>query len=188
MEEYTWQDFTIEVFDDNTYTHNSNDNASTYQYHYFNDKDDEYKPAAQHGVKVFKDGVEISSCILIGSGGATGVYGNSAVVHNGQLAVCCCNNVFCLAIPTLQLWWQIQADWATCFKIYLIENDYLVHGELTISRITTAGEIVWQFSGADIFVSMDGMVDECVLNSDNIVLTDFIGNRYFLDYDGKLVG
>jgi len=186
MLELPYEDFVIILFGDNEYTPGSVDNVNTYSHIYFNNAEDKYRPPAQHGIKILKGDKEISSCILIGEGGATGVHPNSAVVHANQLAVCCCNTIFCLQLPTLYLAWQVKADWATCFQIFILDGDYLVHGECDITRITTAGQIKWQFSGADIFVSMEGE-QECELLDDRIVLRDFTGMKYVIDFDGKLL-
>ena len=56
----------------------------------------------------------------------------------------------------MNLKWNTQADEVTCFQIYVLQEDYIIHGELEISRIDKNGNIKWQYSGADIFVTSDG--------------------------------
>jgi len=87
-------------------------------------------------------------------------------------------------LPDLNLLWQTHADTATCLQVFKFENDYLVHGELEISRIDKNGNIKWQFSGADIFVSFEG-AEEFILNPDHILLKDFSGRQYKIDFDGQ---
>ena len=86
----------------------------------------------------------------------------------------------------MKLNWVKKLDMATCFKIFRIENDFVVHGELEITRIDNFGNIIWQFGGADIFVSLDEE-DSFQLNEDNIVFKDFTGKSYKIDFDGKCV-
>ena len=57
---------------------------------------------------------------------------------------------------------------------------------MDISRIDINGNIKWQFSGADIFVSTDGR-PEFEINSDHIYLKDFNNTEYKIDFDGKLI-
>ena len=82
--------------------------------------------------------------------------------------------------------WKTQADEATCFQIFKHQDDYIVHGELQVTKLNKDGQVMWEFSGADIFVSID---DECEfkIESDGILLTDFAKTKYKIDFDGKLI-
>ena len=181
MEEFTYNDLNIVVFNDPEY--GLDEDQISYARHYFGTEAEEY-PTSKHGVKIFRGDEETNNCILIGSGGATGVSSDSALLDNDRLLVCCCNTLFCLAIPSLDLIWQTQADWATCFQIFKHEEDYITHGEVQISRIGPDGNIIWKFEGADIFVSMDGRISFSIEN-DHIALTDFVGTEYNIDFNGK---
>lgn len=185
MLDLTYADFTIKIFKDETYVPGSHDNANTYAQEFLVSNGEYYAPA-KHGIRVFKKQEEISSCILVGEGSATGIHTNSAVLHNSRLAICCCDSIFCLGLPALNLIWRVQADWATCFQIFMIEDDYLVHGECDITRLTQAGEVKWKFSGADIFVSIEGE-RAFELLEDQIVLRDFTNAKYVIDFDGNLL-
>jgi hypothetical protein len=77
-------------------------------------------------------------------------------------------------------------DFATCFSIYKYEKDFIVHGEIDISRITINGDIKWQYSGADIFVNLNGELSFDIVGEE-IRLIDFQGNRYTLNGDGETV-
>jgi len=91
-----------------------------------------------------------------------------------------------LTLPELNLLWQTKVDNATCFQVFKLDNDYLTHGELEISRVDNEGKIKWQFGGADIFVTIEGQ-DEFEFNSDHIMLTDFCKTKYKIDFNGKLL-
>jgi len=107
-------------------------------------------------------------------------------VDNEQLVICCCDTVFCLTLPDLHLKWKTRADDATCFQIFKQQDDYIVHGELQITKLDKNGKIKWQFGGADIFVCIDGE-EAFKLESDGILLRDFAKTEYKIDFDGKLL-
>ncbi len=185
MNSYQYRDISIQVFDDPTYTFGSADNKFTYSKHNFSDGGLEY-PTSKHGIKIFCDEMETNNCIVIGSGGATGIHQTSSLVDRDQLLICCCDTIFCLTLPDLELKWQVRADQATCFEIYKLQDDYIVHGEIEITRLDRDGNVKWQFGGSDIFVSFDNN-EAFRLNDDHIALTDFYNIKYKIDFDGKVI-
>jgi hypothetical protein len=42
---------------------------------------------SKHGIKIYQDGKEKNSCIILGTGAGTGIYDHSSVVAAGQLLV-----------------------------------------------------------------------------------------------------
>lgn len=185
MNQYKYKGFLIDIINEPTYKYGSADNTFNYSTHFFADGAEEY-PTSKHGIKIWKDEELIDNCILIGSGGATGIQSSSSLIDDNRLLICCCDTVFSLTVPDLVLNWQVQADQATCFQIFKLEDDYLVHGELETTRIDKEGLIKWKFGGADIFVSMEGE-EEFILGKDHIVLTDFCKTKYKIDFNGKLI-
>ncbi|MCX2485762.1 hypothetical protein [Pedobacter sp. MR2016-24] len=185
MNRYEYKNLVIEILNDPLFTSGSTDNVFQYSKCYYGGGAPEYQ-TSKHGIKIYSEGVLINDCIVIGSGGGTGIYDNSTIVNCDEVLVCCCNTVFCLSLSNLELKWQTMADEATCFTIHQLENDYIVYGELTISRLDREGNIIWSFGGADIFVSIDNE-DPFKLESDHIALTDFNRNKYKIDFDGKLI-
>lgn len=185
MNRHQYKDLTIEVLDEPTYKFGSADNNFNYSTTYFGDNAEQY-PTSKHGIKIYRDDQIIDSCIIIGSGGATGVHQNSNLVDNDQLLICCCDTVFSLTLPELKLKWQTQADQATCFQIFKQQDDFIVHGELQVTKLDKDGNRKWEFGGADIFVSIDNE-EEFNIESDGILLTDFAKTKYKIDFDGKLL-
>jgi hypothetical protein len=184
MNHYTYQNLRIKIFDDRSFTPGS-DNIHTYLSYYYSQDEMDYHNL-YHGVKIFDGDTEIDSCLLLGSGGTTGIHQTSSLLDGNQLLICCGDSLFCLTLPLLELKWSIQVDMATCFQVLKHQNDYLVHGEVEISRINRKGEIKWTFMGADIFVSIKG--DESfTLQPNHIALIDFERNRYEIDFDGRLI-
>jgi hypothetical protein len=72
------------------------------------------------------------------------------------------------------------------WHIYQITDGFIIHGEIEIIRINQHLEVVWSFSGADIFVTID-MHNAFQMCDDRIKLYDFNGNYYEVNYDGDLI-
>jgi hypothetical protein len=185
MNRHQYKDLTIEVLDEPTYKFGSSDNNFNYSKHYLGNGAREY-PTSKHGIKIYQDDQIIDSCIIIGSGGATDIHQNSSLLDKDQLMICCCDTIFCLILPDLELKWKAQADQATYFQIFKQQDDYIVHGELQVAKLDKDGKIKWEFGGADIFVSIDNE-EAFKIESDGILLTDFAKTKYKIDFDGKLI-
>jgi hypothetical protein len=140
----------------------------------------------QIGIEVFVDDKLISSCLIGSEGGASGISGNMSLISYGGLVICCSNTVFKLTLPDLNLEWKTISDLATCFGIYYLEKDYIVHGELEITRLDKDGKIVWQNGGRDIWTTIEG-IDDFAVYDDYILTTDWDYNRYKFDFNGKLL-
>ena len=185
MSRYKYKNLEIEVTDEPTYKYGSADNNFNYSRHYFGDNAENY-PTSKHGIKVYSEDKIIYNSIIIGSGGATGISQNSSLIDNDQLLICCCDTIFCLTIPDLNLKWKTRADQATCFQIFKRQDFYIVHGELQVTRLDKNGQIIWEFGCADIFVSIDNE-EEFKIENDGILLTDFGNIKYKIDFNGKLI-
>lgn len=66
------------------------------------------------------------------------------------------------------------------------QADYIIHGELQVTKIDKDGNKKREFGGADIFVSTDNE-DEFKIESHGILLWDFGKTKYKIDFDGKLL-
>lgn len=186
MNKYKWEGFTIEIFDDPNYNYASTDNIYNYPKQYFSTG--ERGGWWKHGIKIYEDEDDqaINGCVLLGTGGKTSPHKTSIILENDRLVFCCGDTVFCLSLPNLELKWKTQADPATCFQIFKLEEDYLVHGELEITRLDKNGNPKWKFSGRDMFVTLKDE-NSLVIHSDYIELTDFEYEKYKIDFDGNLI-
>lgn len=185
MNKHQYKELTIEVHDEPTYKFGSAHTNFVYSKAYFRDNAEQY-PTSRHGILIYRDAQIIDSCMVIGSGGATGIHKNSSIVDNDRLVICCCDTVFCLTLPGLELKWKTQADQVTCFQIFKQQDGYIIHGELQVTKLDKDGNKKWEFGGADIFVSIDNE-EEFKIESDGILLTDFAKTKYKIDFDGKLL-
>ena len=185
MNIYQYKNLIIEVLDEPNYQFNSTDNKFKYSKHLFGEGGQEY-PTSKHGIRIYQNEQIIDNCIVIASGGATGIHQNSSLINNNRLLICCCDTIFCLTLPDLDLEWRTQADPATCFQVFRQQEYYIIHGELQIAKLDKHGNKKWTFGGADIFVSVNGE-DEFRIENDGILLTDFAKTRYKIDFDGKLI-
>jgi len=176
----------IELIDDSSYPLHSVDNSTSYNHVYPSDIDmqDRYLPSSKHGIRVSAGNEEISSAILFESGGATCIHKDAYYVGSNYLLVCCSNKMYSLSLPALNLNWRKRLDPATCFAIYPYQEDFIIHGELTISRIDKNGDLKWDFGARDIFITPSGEPSITFVGN-NIKLTDWEGSQYLLDETGK---
>ena len=174
--------FQVQIYSDSTFTRGSQDNLHSYHAEYL--EADDYELLTQFAIKVYECSKLLSSAIIGSVGGGTGIHDTSVIYENSRLLICCADNIFCLSIPSLQLIWKTKADSTTCFEIYKYEEDYIVHGEIEISRISKDGQVLWQQSGADIFTTLKGGKD-FELTKDFIIAKDFESRVYKYDYNGR---
>jgi len=174
--------YQIDIYHDETFRQGSVDNSHKYDYVYF-DKSNYVLPT-MFGIKIFKDNQLLKSAIIGSIGGGTTNHKNATIIESDRFLICCSDTIFCLSIPDLTLLWRTQADQATCFEIFKYQDNYIVHGELEISRLDKNGKILWQQSGADIFTTISGGQD-FELTDNFIIAKDFEDRVYKFDYNGK---
>lgn len=175
----------IDVFDDPSFTQSAAE-ATAYDKVYMAETDRGYEPNSQHAIVVYRDHVKTASAMLLSTAGATTVTPDSVLIDNHHIITRCGNTVFCLDLLNLDLQWMVEADWATCFSIHLYQNSYITHGETSITRIHREGSVLWSYSGADIFVRLDGG-PAFIMHDAYIELNDFNGGHYTMDYDGNAI-
>ena len=179
----SFKEYTIDIVDDANYTLGSADNSHTYDRVYF--EETEYRPTSKHGIRITRDGQSVASAIICENGGATGIHDNSFIITGDVLLICCSDAVYSFKLPTLGLNWRKKLDAVTCFGIYPFKGDYIIHGELEIKRIDLHGNIKWDFSAKDIFVTRDSS-EAIRFNGNTIELTDWDGDQYVLNENGRL--
>ena len=165
----------VELLNESDYNPDSKNQLNKYLKNYLTDSD--FKLPTKIGIKVFEKGNEINSAIIGAEGGATRLHETSQIIESNRILICCCDSIFCLDLPTLNLNWKTKVDIATAFEIVKIENGFIIHGELEITRIDNDGKIIWQNGGADIFVSQNGNNDFEV--KDNVVKATDWENRIY---------
>jgi len=132
--------YRIELIDESNYSSNSSDNLFQYKQQYINEQ--EYQPTTQIGIKLYDGESILSNAIIKSTGGASGIHKTSQVLTKERITICCSESVFSLTIPKLTLEWITKADDATCFQIFRHNEDYIIHGELNISRLANNGQIL----------------------------------------------
>jgi hypothetical protein len=166
--------YTIEVFDDRTgYDPRSADNVSSYDRAY---PLSDYI-SSTHGIRVMTETRQIASAVLCAGGGASGVHECSALIHENSLLIAVGPFVVRLSIPSLDLLWSVETDDATCFGVHRISDssDFISHGELSISRVTEDGQVLWSQSGADIFTG------DLTVTPHEVRVADFDSKCYSFD-------
>lgn len=180
-----YKDYSIDIVDDQTYSINSADNTSHYDKIYFDGStnQDRFYPTSKHGIRVKQADKELTSAIICEVGGATDIHNGSFTISEDTLLICCCDKIYSLKLPDLSINWHKRLDPATCFGIYPFDNDFIIHGELQITRIDKDGNEKWTFGARDIFVTPDGKAS-FTIQADKILLTDWEGYKYKLDKNG----
>lgn len=144
MNSYLYKGFTINVFDDSNHRFGSNENSHHYSKYYFGNAKNIF-PVSRHGIAIYKREQLQNSCMVIGFASNTFAGEKSFIQQDDNLLVCCCNMVFCLSLPDLELLWKEELDNEVCFQIQKFENDFLVLGKNNISCIEKSGKIKWQY-------------------------------------------
>ncbi|WP_157974559.1 hypothetical protein [Lewinella sp. IMCC34183] len=179
---YKKGEFEIKLTLENSYQRDSHDNVISFDHHYTHGEE---QPNVQIGISIYRNGLRINGALVAGAQGTTGIHEKSQIIHENAIAICCSNLVFKLSLPGLQLLWVTEADYITCFEIFEINDDYVIHGEASISRLAGNGQLIWQRSGKDIFVTIDEVADDFTVENNCILATDFEGNRYRFNLDGE---
>ncbi|MGS5086238.1 hypothetical protein ACVC7V_06985 [Hydrogenophaga sp. A37] len=164
------------LVDEPSYTFGSQDNAHSYSAEFNLAK--ESHPTSIHGL--FLDGMP--HLVIGAAGGCSGVHTHSLSVVAARAYVAVGDQVVCLRSDTLEVLWSRAVDDATCFGVHFSEEHQALisHGELSIARLTSEGQIAWQSYGADIFSGSFS------LRPDAVLATDFEGRVYRFNYaDGR---
>lgn len=175
----------IEVFSDELYAINSADNVRRYDYIYssYNSINKEYdRYASKYGI-VLKDEEKIlkSAILIAGGGGTTIPHERSAAVDKANLVIILGDSVFSIALSDLSINWIVTCEnCVTCFEIYSCTDGYIVHGEVSILKISKFGKIEWEFFGRDIFVTPEG-IDDFQINDNYAIVKDWDYNVYKID-------
>ena len=163
MLQLTHNELRIAISNDSTCSLESVDNHRSYQHEYKLGGAEHI--SSRHSVLVVDYCEhEISSCLLLAGGGASGIHEHSAVIHDNQFLIAVGPYLAALGLPDLELKWFTEVDSATCFGVYHSEKHrcFITHGELEVARISYTGQIEWQCGGADIFTNGFRLFDDCV--------------------------
>jgi hypothetical protein len=148
------------------------------------DRDGNYRASSRHGVLCTAEGLN-ESLLLSTAGGATGVHEHSLLLVEDACLVAVGPHMVCLSLPHLELQWSREADDATCFGIHLAPDgrSLISHGEMTIARISLAGDSIWRVGGADIFTG------DFSVHASFVRAEDFYGTVYRFDLEtGRALG
>ena len=147
-----YNDLTIKIVDDYHYGMKPLEYQNTkhkhnymYEYYYL----EEYHIysdgfTSQHGIIVEELDGTINSAIVLANGVPTSVHKKSYHIENNSIMICCGDVLFSLALPDLRLIWKTKIDIGRAIAIYKMNNDYIIEGEIGVSRINSFGKIIWE--------------------------------------------
>lgn len=183
MVSINYKEYEISLYCDGQYDPASADNSNSYNAVYYSKSTGEY--ISSRISVVIKLGDEIAAGVILFSGGGfAGIHEKSYVLKDDAIYICAGNSLFSLSLPDLKLRWVTEVDWGSAFKILEISDGFIIHGELSISRVDKDGNILWQNSGPDIFVSPLGERDCCFIRDDTVYAETWDGSTFRFDFDG----
>ncbi|QES90673.1 hypothetical protein [Rhizosphaericola mali] len=180
--DYNYKNYTLSIYTDEMYSFDSADNKNSYDIVYPNG--DYIFRQANMAICLKTNYQVIKSAILNVNSYFVKVYEKSIIIENNQFWILLANEMYCFELSTLHLLWKRALDISTNLAIYELDNDFLVHGEMEIFRVTKMGDIVWQFSGRDIWVSLKEK-EVLKIEKGKIYLTDFNNDEYIIDFAGN---
>lgn len=166
----------IEVVNEPTYVFGSHEDRS----HYRREEvlgDAKFQLTSRHGVVSTLRGECLASAIFGAAGGASGVHQHSLALVNDRGFLAVGPFVVCIELPTLTTDWVREVDEATCLGVHICPDGHslISHGELEISQLSVAGDILWQAGGRDIFTG------SLSVNASAVLAEDFNGDLYSFD-------
>lgn len=176
--------FKITIKQDETYTIDSTDNKP------YDIIMNPFKYTRNNYTKVMEIVIqnEISEEVRIALVGSLyGSESNCAVLKDRELVVLIDKDIFIINLDEYKLVRYKNLDcFGINFSIYLVNNGYIIHGEMEVFKLNFELERVWGFSGADIFVTHDDKLP-FLIDGDRIKIYDWNGTYYEIDLNGKLI-
>ncbi len=173
------KNFTAEISFDDTYTVNSADNVTKYD-----------KVLDPMGIKEYYKFLRIAikhkgETRLIGLICRFLTYESCAVLRDDDLVILSEDYLLSLDLKKCEIAAVQKLDiFESTFGIYPYKEDFIIHGELDISRVDKDFKLLWQVDGEDIFVTLDSTLP-FEMNDNGITARDFLGNVYSIGYDGE---
>ena len=70
---------------------------------------------------------------------------------------------------------------------FAYEKEFILYGEVEIYRVDKNLNVLWEFSGKDVYVKKSGGEPAFQMKDDRICLYDFSDNYYEIDYEGNIL-
>jgi outer membrane protein assembly factor BamB len=179
MLKLTFDDYEIEIISEDRLTLYTSDNMHVYDFTYDDSRSQETDYLMKYGVFIKKGSSIQKSCLLIsGVRGSVSPGKRNALIDVNNLIIILGYSVFCLRMPDLSLIWKVRCEeTVTCFEVFDCADGYIVHGELSILKLSKSGEVLWEFFGRDIFTTIDGFDDFQVYDG-YVLAVDWLNNKY----------
>ncbi len=174
--------YSIDIAEDTTFTLDSSDNK---KYDRIMNPTDKKRSNMYKTLRISVKGNINKEIALIGDCCICAL--DCAILEDDVLTLLLNNHITQINITTLEIVGGYELDvFGTTFAIYRMADGYLIYGEIEIIKLDNNFNIVWKFSGKDIFVSVSGK-NAFELTAESIKLYDFEDNFYELDFDGNII-
>ena len=167
-------EYKVMIQEDQTFTIDSTDNIA-YQY-IFNP----YQYTKNDKIKVFQIDIQNQQKnIRIALIGSFYSYMQDCAILEEEVLIVLMNHVISkISLHTFQLVQsKLLKQFGTYFSIYKYKNGYVIYGEIDIVGLDTDLNIIWTYSGKDIFVTQSGE-EAFKICGDTIYLIDWNGEKY----------
>lgn len=178
--------YEIEIIDDKSFSSKSSGNLTNYRFEYSGGQINKSRiyTINKRGVIVrdSDSGEELSSAILFENGGRTAVSHDIYEIENEKIWISIGDKLYCLNIPDLTVAWFREIDYGTNHSINKFKDDFIVHGNLGIMRISKGGEVIWKFTGGGgVFIPGE---EKLKIFENHIELKDGNDNKFVIDESG----
>lgn len=183
------QDFEITIVDDNFYVKSTLPDRPQYQFQYTEGAIFTGRSYAMNkrGILV-KDAQSkelLASTILCENGGRTTISHDLCSITGEHLVVLIGDKRYSLKLPNLAINWFEQGLLGAYFSIHHFKDDFLLFGEVGLSRMDANGRVIWKFKGGS-GVFTPGK-DRLKIMGDTIELIDGNDVRYLINEDGEAI-
>jgi hypothetical protein len=139
----------VALWEDYTYTPGSADNVYAYDREVVFDT----QMCRAVGVRVSEGGRVLGSMVMLVTVGCGGPREGSVVTREGVLYLPGADEVCAFDLPSLRLLWQARTHAGCVFGLHEIPGSdaLIVHGEITVARLSADGYVEWEEGGRDIF-------------------------------------
>lgn len=186
---FNWNEFSIELITESNYSMFSTDNKFVYSKEFYLGEKvvERTYPMSVLGIKKIDSLGAIEDCIALGEDGLmSSIEENSFFSEANNLWVLLSDKIYCIDLSDLSILWYRRLDYSVNFAIHPFLNDFIVHGEIEIFRISKNGEIKWRFMSDDIFVTPSGKNDFKIMDN-QIHVTNWNNKEFTLNEFGQEV-
>lgn len=177
--------YNVEISFDDTYTPGSADNKNVY--------DKVFNPFCIPGRQKYFKVLDISISDKMGGKLRAAViceymtFSDNCIIRENDLVIMSENDLISFGLERAEICRVKSLDiGGETLGLYPYKDGFIIHGETEIAGVSGDFELLWSFSGEDIFATLDGS-SAFEMDGDGITARDFSGKVYRIGYDGRKI-